>query len=85
MSGNDDVLERRAAAAKWSKRAKSAGYGCIAVACVIFLIGFFADFRPWMIAATAWCFGLSALLLVPAVIIGYGIKMAEREDRATQQ
>lgn len=72
-------------AATWSARAKSAGYGLIAIACVIFLVGFFADFQPWMIAVTAWCFGLSALLLVPAVIIGYGIKMAEREDRAEQR
>lgn len=77
----DPVLVRRAQVAYWSAKAKRMGYLAIGVAMVVFVIGFIVDFTPLTTTVIVVCLVASAVLLIPAVIFGYGVKAAEQEER----
>lgn len=77
---DDPVLVRRAQVARWSALAKRAGYLTILVAMIVFVVGFATEFGPVITTVIVVCIALSAVLLVPALIFGYGVKAAERED-----
>jgi hypothetical protein len=80
MSDTDPVLARRAqfaAAAQWGKRI---GYTLFVAAMVAFFVGLFTDFSDvwgWLMIG-----GLVAgsVFLLPAIIIGYAVKAAYRDD-----
>lgn len=81
MNDTDDpVLLRRAKVAKWSATAKRAGYLAILLSMIVFVIGFVTDFGPVITSTILICLALSALLLIPALIFGYGVKAADQED-----
>lgn len=77
----DPVLLRRGQVALWSARAKRFGYLAVCVAMVVFVIGFIIDFNPVVTTIIVACLVASALLLIPALIFGYGVKAAEQEER----
>jgi len=79
---NDDpVRARRAQVAKWTLLANRVGYLCFGVAIAVFVIGFVVGFSAAV--ATTVIVGLIAgsILLAPAIILGYAVKAAEKEDR----
>ena len=76
----DPIALRRAQVTRWSVIAKKAGYGVILLAMVMFVVGAATTFSPVVTTTILVCLALSALLLIPAVIFGYGAKMAEREE-----
>lgn len=78
----DPVLARRARIARAVRFGKAFGYGCFAVACVAF--GFIWLDKPTDAANTviAWSMGIGSLFLAPAIVFGYAVAKAEREDRA---
>lgn len=78
---DDPVLARRAAIARASAIATKAGYAAVLTAVVVFVVGFFAGFNNAVISIVVGLIVLSGLLLVPAMIFGYGAKMAERHER----
>jgi len=77
----DPVRARRAKVAKWTLLANRVGYLCFGVAIAVFVIGFVVGFSAAV--ATAVIVGLIAgsILLAPAIILGYAVKAAEKEDR----
>ena len=77
---DDPVLVRRAQVAKWSALAKRLGYVAILVAMIVFVVGFVTEFGPLVTGTIIGCLVASAVLLIPALIFGYGVKAAERED-----
>ncbi|HOT78399.1 MAG TPA: hypothetical protein PKY13_00355 [Microthrixaceae bacterium] len=79
-ASDDPVLIRRAQVARWSAMAKRAGYLTILVAMIVFVIGFATEFGPAVTGIIVGCLVASAVLLIPALIFGYGVKAAERED-----
>ena len=76
----DPVLVRRAQVARWSAAAKRAGYLAILAAMVVFAVGLIGDFGPAVTTTIVACLVASAVLLIPALIFGYGVKAAEREE-----
>ena len=78
----DPVLARRARIALAVKIGKAVGYGCFALACVAF--GFIWLDRPTDAANTviAWSMGVGSLFLAPAIVFGYAVAKAEREEKA---
>lgn len=76
----DPVLRRRRQVAAWSATAKRAGYLAVLLAMVVFVIGFVTDFGPVVTALIVACLAASAVLLIPAMIFGYGVKAAEQEE-----
>lgn len=77
---DDPVLRRRAQVARWSAAAKRGGYAAVLAAMITFVVGFVTEFGPAITALVVGFLTLSAVLLIPALIFGYGVKAAEQED-----
>ncbi len=78
----DPVLARRARIAKLVEQGKRIGYGLFLVAIVAFVVGFFAGFDGITGGLVVWSIVVGSIVLAPAIVFGYGVKAAEREDRA---
>jgi hypothetical protein len=78
----DPVLVRRARIGRAVKIGKAVGYGCFAIACIAF--GFIWLDKPTDAANTAiaWSMGVGSLFLAPAIVFGYAVAKAEREEKA---
>ena len=82
MAVNDDpVLARRARIARLVGIGQRLGYTLLAIAVVGFVIGAARGFTDATVAVvTASLFGMT-VFLAPAIVFGYAVKAAEREDR----
>jgi hypothetical protein len=81
VSDVDPVRARRAQVAHWTLLANRVGYLCFALAMAVFVIGFAVGFRGALVAIVVVSLVVGSLLLAPAIVLGYGIKAAERDDR----
>jgi hypothetical protein len=80
-SGADDpVLARRRRIFELSVLGKRIGYSIIGLACVVFVWGLVFGVRGWMVTFTACAFGLAAMILCPAIIAGYGVDAANKDE-----
>lgn len=77
----DPVRARRQRIAKYTKLANRVGYLCWAVAVVTFIVGFAGSFNDTVSTIVTAMLIVGSVLLAPAIILGYAIKAAEREDR----
>jgi len=77
----DPVLERRARVATWAERGQRVGYLVIAVAVIAFVAGFAAGFPEASVVVVIVSLIAACVVLPPAIIAGYAVKAAEREDR----
>jgi predicted ABC-type sugar transport system permease subunit len=77
----DPVLERRARIARWVAAGQRVGYGLFLGAIALFIVGFAAGFDGWVGPTIIGCLVLGSLVLAPAIVFGYAVKAAEREDR----
>lgn len=77
----DPVRERRARIARWVALGQRAGYGLFLVAIVLFVAGFAVGFDGWVGTAIIGSLVVGSLVLAPAIVFGYAVKAAEREDR----
>ena len=77
----DPVRARRKRIAKYTKLANRVGYLCWGVAVVTFIIGFVGSFNDTVSTIVITSLIVGSVLLAPAIILGYAIKAAEREDR----
>ena len=77
----DPVLERRARIARWVSLGQRVGYGLFLAASVLFVAGFAIGFGGWVGSTIVACLIIGSLVLAPAIVFGYAVKAAEREDR----
>lgn len=77
----DPVLERRRRMARGAGLAQRTGYALFALAMVLFVVGFATGFTTAVVSAILVAMGLGSALLAPAIVIGYAVKAADREDR----
>ena len=78
----DPVLERRARIAGMVQLGKRLGWGCFGVAVVLFFVGPGRRATPprsrrSIVAALL----VGSFTLAPAIVFGYAVKAAEREER----
>lgn len=79
--GADPVAARRARIGRFVAAATRAGYLCLLVSAVGFAAGIATDFAGWAVAvATGGLVAATVILPVP-IIVGYGVRAAEREER----
>jgi uncharacterized membrane protein len=78
---DDPILRRREQIAQWSALAKRTGYLAMLIAMIVFVIGFATNFSTAVVGIIIGAIAVSGLLLIPALIFGYGVKAAEQEDR----
>lgn len=77
----DPVLARRARIARLVEVGQRTGYGLYAVAIVAFGLGFATGFDGWVRTTTVLALVVGSLVLAPAIVFGYAVKAAERDDR----
>lgn len=78
---NDPVLARRRRLARWSATGRRAGYGLYGLSLAAFAVGLATGFTtaPATVATVTLLVG--SVLLLPSIIIGYGVRAADRADR----
>jgi hypothetical protein len=77
----DPVRARRAQVARWTLLANRIGYLCFGVAVAVFVIGFAIGFTPPVVTIVVVAMVAGTVLLAPAIVLGYAVKAAERDDR----
>ncbi len=77
----DPVRARRQQVAKWTLIANRVGYLFFALAIATFIIGFAVSFNTTVSVIVIGSIIVGSVLLAPAIVLGYAVKAAEREDR----
>jgi len=78
---DDEVLAHRARLATYVKVGKRVGYGLFAYAVVAFVFGAILGFAAWLVDSIIAAMLVGSVVLAPAIVFGYGIRAAEREER----
>lgn len=79
---HDPVRARRATIAKWNTIATKVGYLLFAVAVVMFFVALATDFTSGKVTVITAAMVVGSILLAPAIVIGYAVKAAEKDDVA---
>jgi hypothetical protein len=77
----DPVRARRQRVARWTRVANRVGYLFFAIAIVTFVVGFIVSFNGAVSAIVVTSMIIGSVLLAPAIVLGYAVKAAERDDR----
>ncbi|MEO8264104.1 MAG: hypothetical protein ABI706_01205 [Ilumatobacteraceae bacterium] len=77
----DPVRARRQQVARWTRLANRLGYLCFGVAIVTFVVGFIVSFNGTVSTIVIASMIVGSVLLAPAIVLGYAVKAAERDDR----
>jgi hypothetical protein len=75
------VRARRQQVAKYTLLANRIGYLFFAVAIATFIIGFAVSFNGLVSGVVIGSLLIGSVLLAPAIVLGYAVKAAERDDR----
>jgi hypothetical protein len=78
---NDPVLARRERIRRLCDLGQRVGYSCFALAVVLFVVAFIAQFPSWLVTVIIAAMVVGSLVLAPAIVLGYGVKAADAEDR----
>ena len=77
----DPVLVRRRQMARGAVLAQRSGYALFGVAIVLFFVGFAVGLNGALVAGILVAMGVGSVLLAPAIVVGYAVKAADRDDR----
>jgi hypothetical protein len=77
----DPIRERRARIARLVKLGTRIGYGALLLAMVAFGIGLATDFADVWVTVTIVGLVVAIVVLPVPIVLGYGIRAAEREER----
>ena len=72
---------RRRRIAHWTLLANRIGYLMYAAAIALFVMAFAFGFKGMLVTLITVFLIVGSVLLAPAIILGYAIKAAERDDR----
>ena len=75
------MLQRRARIARLVSIGQRVGYSLFGVAVLAFGVGFAAGFTTGVVVIIEICLLVGSLLLAPAIVFGYAVKAADRDDR----
>ena len=76
----DPVRQRREQVARLAATARKAGWAFFGLACVAFVAGLVIGLSGLVVVIVVGSLALGSALLLPAIIIGFGVTAAERED-----
>lgn len=77
----DPVLVRRARIAKLVSIGQRLGYALFGVAMVAFFVGLVTEYSSTLTTLIVGCLLVGSAVLAPAIVFGYAVKAAEREDQ----
>ena len=78
---HDDVLARRARLKRIASLGQRTGYGLYAASLICGAIGIRWGYTPLLSTLIAVALVVGSMLLAPTIVMGYGIRAAEREER----
>jgi hypothetical protein len=81
----DPVAQRRARLAVGVRIAKRVGYGCLALAIVTFGVGLATGFPGLLVGLSIGGLIASCVVLPVPIVMGYGIRAAERDERTQRR
>lgn len=81
MAPRDPVRQRRARIDAWARVARRAGYAALAVSSAAVATGATTTFTPLLSSVATGALVAGSVLLAPAIVVGYAVKAAERDDR----
>ena len=81
MDDDELILRRRGQATRLAATGQRIGYALLGVALVVFVFGMATDLNSTETTIVVTCLAVAALVLGPAIILGYAAKAAEREER----
>jgi hypothetical protein len=84
MPPPDPTLARRARIARLTRLGQRAGYALFGAAIVVFAIGAVRGFTGLEAGIVVACLVAGSVVLAPAIVFGYAVRAAEREDRQRQ-
>jgi len=77
----DPVLVRRARIAKLVSMGQRVGYGLFTFAIALFVYARITRPTNLLTGLIVWSMAVGSVVLAPAIVFGYAVKAAEREDR----
>ena len=80
MSTPDPILAKRARIARLVTVGQRVGYGLFGVAIVLFFVGLVTGYTTTITTIIVASLLIGSVILAPAIIFGYAVKAAERED-----
>ncbi|MGH9243986.1 MAG: hypothetical protein ACRD29_06660 [Acidimicrobiales bacterium] len=78
----DPVRARRERIAVAARVGQRIGYGLFVVSLGLLVVGIAFGFTPVVAAATTACLVGGSVVLAPAIIVGFAVRAAERDDQA---
>lgn len=82
MNPSDDpVLARRERMRRLASLGQAVGYGLIALAVAAFAFGLVSGFTTAVTTVVTVCLAATTFVLAPAIVLGYAVRAAEREER----
>ncbi len=78
---SDPVRRRRGQVQRLVTIAGRTGYALLAVAVVMFFVALATEFNGTMAMIVIVALVAASILLAPAIVLGYAVKAADREDR----
>ena len=75
------MLERRRRIGAWASTGQKLGYGLYGLSLAAFLAGLATGFGAAAAVVATIALISGSLVLAPAIIIGYGVRAADRADR----
>lgn len=76
----DPVRAQRARMARLATSGKRLGYGFLAFAVAVFFVALVAGLPRGLVTLVIVDLAAASALLLPSIVIGYGVRAAERED-----
>jgi hypothetical protein len=77
----DPTLARRARIARLTELGRRIGYALFGVAIAAFVVGAVTGFTTADVVIVVGALAVGSAVLAPAIVFGYAVKAAEREDR----
>jgi hypothetical protein len=79
-AATDPVLVRRARIARLVSIGQRLGYALFGIAMVAFFVGLATEYTPGLTNLIVGCLLGGSAVLAPAIVFGYAVKAAERDD-----
>ncbi len=76
----DPVLAQRARATRFAALGQRIGYSLFGLALIVFFVGLVTTFTSTVSHSIIACVVIGSIVLAPAIVVGYAVKAAERDD-----
>ena len=81
VNEQDALLAKRRRIQQLSKLGKRVGYSLFAIAIIGFFVALFTNFSSAWVNIIMTCIIVGSVFLAPAIVAGYAVRAADREDR----